>query len=213
MARVSIYDERVRQLVDQKLVPLFLAERSTARLCKALNQTLDASRHGPIHPNRLHALLSDDISRGVNDATLGLVEQAVEAFQNGDGDWQRRSEKRLAELQAEAQHLRDARRLTDDEIIKRLTVPPAVGRRVLSTSPIVATLGAALPLAPAGPPLPARPTRVPDWSFQDTAIAHTLEALRQRPTSKIGLICQRRSKMGPPRRCKEGPLAAVSLSP
>lgn len=188
MARVSIFDGRVRQLVDQKLVPLFLAERSTARLCKALNHTLDGGGLGPIHPNRLHALLSDDISRGVNEATLGLVEQAVEAFQNGDGDWQRRSEKRLAELQAEAQHLHDARRLTDEEIIERLAVPPAVGRRVLSTSPIAATLGAALPLAPAGPPLPARPTRVPDWSFQDTAIAHTLEALRQRPTSKIGLI-------------------------
>ena len=27
------------------------------------------------------------------------------------------------------------------------------------------------------------------------------------------LVCQRRSKMGPPRRCKEGPPAAASLSP
>lgn len=185
MGRVSIIDERVRQLVDQKLVPLLLAERSTARLCKALNETFDKVGQATIHPNRLHALLSDDVSRGVNEATLGLVEQAIEAFQNGDGDWQRRSDKRLAELQAEARHLRNARRLTDDDILKRLGVPPAVARHVLAMPLAGATL-TATPLAPAAPP--PRKGRVPDWSYQDTAIAHTLETFRQRPTSKVGLI-------------------------
>src|SRR5262245_8077821 len=106
MARVSIVNERVRQLVDKRLVPLFLAERSTARLCKVLNETLDAGEQSTIHANRLHALLSDDISRGVNEATLGLVEQAIDAFQNSDGGWQSRSDKRLAELQSAARHLR-----------------------------------------------------------------------------------------------------------
>ena len=183
MARVSIVDERVRQLVDQSLVPLFLAERSTARLCKVLNQTLDAGGEGTIHPNRLHALLSDDISRGVNEATFGLVEQAIEAFQNEDGDWKDRSDKQLAELQAEAQHLRDAQRLTDEDTIRRLGLPPAVARHVLSKPLSIATLTAP-PLAPT----PPRRMRVPDWSYQDTAVAHTLEAFRQRPTSKIGLI-------------------------
>jgi superfamily II DNA or RNA helicase len=168
--------------VDQKLVPLLLAERSTARLCKVLNETFGKGGQATIHPNRLHALFSDDVSRGVNEATLGLVEQAIEAFQNGDGDWQRRSDKRLAELQAEVRHLRNARRLREEDILKRLALPPAVARHVLAMPLDDATLTA--PLA-APPPQKAR---VPDWSYQETAIARTLEAFRRRPTSKVGLI-------------------------
>lgn len=188
MARLSILDERVRQLVDRNLVPLFLAERSTAALCKALNRTLEDTGSGTVHPNRIHALLSDDISRGVNEATIGLVEQAVEGFQDGDGDWRSRSEKRLIELRAEAQHLRDARQLADEEIARRLGVPPAVARRILSTSLVGIALGTPLPLTPKAGPASSRKTRLPDWSYQDVAVAHCLEAFRQRPASKVGLI-------------------------
>jgi superfamily II DNA or RNA helicase len=188
VARISILDARVRHLVDEKLVPLFLAERSTAALCKSLNQILETGAGGTIHPNRLHALLSDDISRGANEATIGLVEQAVQAFEENEGAWVVRSEKRLIELQAEARHLRDDRHLTHEDVIKRLGLPPAVARRVISTEAVGPQANAALTLA-----LRAESTRIaksnaPDWDYQEIAISNCLEAFRQRPYSKVGLI-------------------------
>lgn len=186
MARVSILDQRVRDLVDNKLVPFFLAQRSTAALSKALNESL--ADGATIHPNRLHALLSGDMSRGVNEATIGLVEQAVGEFQHKHSDWEQRAEKRLAELRAEVHHLREARRLTDDEIIKRLGVPMAVANRILDKNFIATALGVPTTSSPKVESKTISKPKAPDWSYQDTAISHSLEAFRQRPHSKVGLI-------------------------
>jgi hypothetical protein len=59
------------------VVPLFFAYESIAALTKALNTALqNAGIPGTLHPNRLHTLLSNDLSRGVNEATIELTEQA-----------------------------------------------------------------------------------------------------------------------------------------
>lgn len=187
MARVSIVDERVRQLVDGKLVPLFLAAHSTAALCKVLNKTLKANGGGTVHPNRLHALLSDDLSRGVNEGTVALVEKAIENLHEDEEAWQRRSARRRAELESEIQHLRTSRQLADEEILKRLSVPPAVARHLLSLD-LTPPLAKVAPASPKAERRSGAKTRFPDWSFQDVAIAHCLEAFRQRPASKVGLI-------------------------
>jgi superfamily II DNA or RNA helicase len=187
MARISILDARIRNLVDEKLVPLFLAERSTAALCKSLNQILESGAGGTIHPNRLHALLSDDMSRGANEATIGLVEQAVQALENSEG-WSLRSERRLAELRAEARHLREDRHLTPEDVIKRLGLPPAVARRVLSTEVVGDQTNAALTIALRAESGRVAKSNIPDWGYQEIAISNCLEAFRQRPHSKVGLI-------------------------
>ena len=97
MARLSIFSKRVQHLVDNELLPLFLAEGSTAQLCKLLNDALSNLGTGRIiHPNRIHALLSDDIARGVNDATLNLIEQALAACHASDADYKVRSSDRLS---------------------------------------------------------------------------------------------------------------------
>lgn len=188
MARISIHDPRIRSLVDGKLVPLFLAERSTAALCKTLNLALDGGAGGIIHPNRLHALLSDDISRGVHEATIGLVEQAIDTFTKADADWRQRSEKRVVELRAEARHLREDRRLPSEDLIRRLGLPPAVARHILSTESADATVSGAVALAITAESTRRSRTAAPDWSYQDVAVSHCLEAFRQRPHSKVGLI-------------------------
>jgi superfamily II DNA or RNA helicase len=188
VARISILDARIRTLVDQKLVPLFLAERSTAALCKSLNLMLEPDAGSTLHPNRLHALLSDDISRGANEATISLVEQAIGALEKSDDDWVARSERRLAELQAEARHLRDDRHLTIEDVIKRLGLPRAVARRVLSTDAVGAPSNMAIDLALTIAPMAKARANAPDWGYQELAISNCLEAFRQRPHSKVGLI-------------------------
>ena len=189
MARLSIFSERVRHLVDSKLVPFFLSEGSTAQLCKLLNNALsEVGNDRIIHPNRIHALLSDDIARGMNDATLYLIEQAVSACNLSDGNLRTRSDERIAQLRAQADQLRQARGLDDELIVKRLGIPSAVARLVLGF-PTSVTTRAMTPSFSASPtPAPKTPAQQPDWSFQDIAIADTLDALRQRPASKVGLI-------------------------
>ena len=92
MARINILDDRVRSLLSDGLVPLFLAEGSTAGLCKVLNTSLRAADiEGTIHPNRIHAMLSEDVSRGINEGTLALVEAAVEHARIANSEWKERA--------------------------------------------------------------------------------------------------------------------------
>lgn len=181
MARLSVLSERVKSVVDQKLVPLFFAERSTAALCKALNRQLSADQDATIHPNRIHALLSDDISRGVNEKTLELIARAADALCGVDGDWESRSAQQLKHLQGEVRLLQQTSGLNSAAIQRRLSLPPAVIRRVL-----IEEGAQPAPVQAAVPKYKAR--KSPDWSFQEVAISRTLEAFRQRPTSKVGLI-------------------------
>lgn len=183
MARLSVQSDRVKSVVDNKLVPLFLAEGSTAGLCKALNRHLPENQNAIIHPNRLHALLSDDVSRGVNDKTLDLVEGAADAFVGSDGGWETRAEQELKRLQGEAQFLRRTSGLDTAAIQRRLSIPPAVVRHVLAEKDAsVTSTSVSAPVAE------NKARRAPNWSFQEIAISRTLEAFRQRPTSKVGLI-------------------------
>jgi superfamily II DNA or RNA helicase len=191
MARLSVYSDRVRKLVDDGLVPLFLANRSTAALSKALNAAITkAGKSGVIHPNRLHGLLSDDVSRGLHEATVDLVEGAVELLRQSDGAWQERSASYLKRLKGAAEQSGGGA-TSHEEIARRLSIPPAVARRVLADSTPSTDTGTPSHAAPALPTLVASAGRAfgrPDWSFQDTALSWTLDALRRQPAGKIGLI-------------------------
>jgi superfamily II DNA or RNA helicase len=190
MARLSVYDERVRDLVDRHLIPLFFAFRSTSALCKALNGAMrEARQAGVIHPNRLHAFFSDDVSRGLHEATVDLVERAVQLLYQSDEGWEGRSASCLIALRAQAGPLVNVTNAPHEAIARKLSVPPAVARHILGNQ--------GTPLAPiprpdsriqktASPRMPA--ARTPDWSFQDAAVSRSLEALRRRPTAKIGLV-------------------------
>lgn len=73
MARLSILSDRVQTLVTNQVLPLLLATGNVAALTKQLNDTLQASGlEGRLHPNRLHALLSNDVTRSLNEATVDL---------------------------------------------------------------------------------------------------------------------------------------------
>jgi len=84
MARLSVSDGRVQKLIDQ-LVPLIIQFKSVNGLCEGLNLALESEGIGtPIYPNRLHALLSDDPARALNEATISLVEHAISGLPKSD---------------------------------------------------------------------------------------------------------------------------------
>ena len=113
MARLSIQSERIKHLVDTQVLPLLLAAGNVAALTKLLNDTLQSSGiEGRLHPNRLHALLSNDVTRSLNEATVDLTEQAVCAALEADRTVADRASVALKTLQAEALKCRRAIKLT-----------------------------------------------------------------------------------------------------
>lgn len=175
MARLSIFSDRVQGVVRQ-LVPVLLGVGNVAGVVRVLNHALEeVGAEGRLHANRLTALLSDDVERGINDATLGLVEQALarvdtDAFP-GDA---------LADIKRRAQALREPGGADIQTVAERLGVPRAVVRTALFTDAGPFALAPDATLMPPAPP--------PDWSYQDLAVARVHNSLRRRPQGRIGLV-------------------------
>lgn len=180
MARLSVLSDEVQGVV-RSLVPLLLETGSTAAVCRSLNQALAESGDArQLHPNRIHALLSDDLGRGVNDATLSAAKAAVEAL--ADKGFAK-GEERLKSIRERAivMHASDGADLT--QIAGRLHVPRAIVRAALFDGDPTFGLtdaGASTPAGFKGGP--------PDWSYQDEAVARVLDAFRRRPQGRIGLV-------------------------
>lgn len=187
MARLNVQNERVQRLIADRVIPLFLASGSTAALTKALNDALrDAGISGTLHPNRLHTLLSNDVARGLNEATIQLTEQASTlAFAKTDSI-STRAAQALQALQSEASRLHLFAGATIDEVAQRLSIPSAVAFKLLEGSAVLTTPDTAH--AAATDETPDRRQDPPDWSYQDTAVSRCIEAFGRRPSGRIGLI-------------------------
>lgn len=187
MARLSIQSERIKYLVDTQVLPLLLAAGNVAALTKLLNDTLQSTGiEGRLHPNRLHALLSNDVTRSLNEATVDLTEQAARAALEADRTVADRAAVALKTLQDEALRLHAFSADSLDEIAERLSVPPALAARLLGETPGSAGMEATGALRPAGTiTLRHEP---PDWSYQDTAVARCIDAFNRRPAGRVGLI-------------------------
>lgn len=188
MARLSIQSERIKHLVETQVLPLLLAAGNVAALTKLLNDTLQtAGIEGRLHPNRLHALLSNDVTRSLNEATVELTEQAARVALEVDRTVAERAAVALKTLQDEAHKLRAFSADSLDEIAERLSIPPALAARLLGETPPSTTgMGATGALRPAGA-ITVR-HEPPDWSYQDTAVARCLDAFNRRPAGRVGLV-------------------------
>ncbi len=185
MARLNVQSERVQRLIDERVVPLFFAHGSIGAMTKALNGSLHgAGIVGTLHPNRLHTLLSNDLSRGVNEATIELTEQAADLAFAQDPTLPDRATAAMAALQREAARLHLFADATGTEAGSRLGLPPAVAIRLVPrTAAAEPGLSVALP-----DELTDQRALPPDWGYQDTAVTRCLEAFRRRPNGRIGLI-------------------------
>lgn len=187
MARLSIQSDRVKHLVDTQVLPLLLAAGNVAALTKLLNDMLQATNvDGRLHPNRLHTLLSNDLTRSLNEATIILTEQAARAALESDRTIADKAAAALEALKDEAHKLRAFSAGTLDEIAERLSIPPALAARLLGEAPGATGAGATGGARPVG--LSTTQHAPPDWSYQDTAVARCLDAFNRRPAGRVGLI-------------------------
>jgi superfamily II DNA or RNA helicase len=195
MARHFLNDADVRPLV-QDLVAVVLREGSVNSAQASLMATLAPDKsEGWLYPNRLHSLLSAQPSRAVNTETLDVLRLALSRLPEEVRDldealaasgqlrtdaqvaWEGASTEAIASLDAGAR-LQAAS--------ARLNLPPAVTQRLLQDD--VALTPVPMSSGPHLADVATSSTTGPDWSFQDTAHARCVAALRERPGRKVGLV-------------------------
>jgi superfamily II DNA or RNA helicase len=169
MARLSTSHPDVRTLVDDLLVPGYIATGTLSGLTRAIAALADAPAGQP-HPARIAALLSDDPGKGINDSTLSLLKRAAERNPWIDDPAVGRG---LADV-AETARPHAAAGLEPAQISELVSYPAAVIR-------------VALPPAAITPPDVPDGDK-PDWSFQDVAVENCLALLRRRPARNVGLV-------------------------
>ncbi|RVU18496.1 DEAD/DEAH box helicase [Methylobacterium oryzihabitans] len=185
MARLSVQSEAVRGLARNVLVPLFLAEGSTAGVCKVLNDALqELGEARVIHPNRVHTLLSEDVGRGINETTLSLIERAATLLQEGRLPPPDLTLERLRRLRAKAPGADAPNEHTVADVSRHLGIPAAIAKQAIELDQDVVGLPVADTADTQAGPRPGQP----DWTYQDTAVARCLDAFRRRPTGRIALI-------------------------
>src|SRR5690349_13442951 len=124
MARLNVHSERVQQLIDKYVVPLYLVRGNIAALTKSLNEALQTGGiEGTLHTNRLHTLLSDDVSRALNESTLDLTEQAAHIAFASDTGIGEASATALEALRKEAARLHLFTGASVEDVAGRLGVP------------------------------------------------------------------------------------------
>jgi superfamily II DNA or RNA helicase len=188
MPRLNTQSERVKNLISNWVLPLLLATGNVAALTKLLNETLQSlGVEARLHPNRLHSLLSNDVTRSLNEATVKLAEQAARATFEADPTVADRAASALEKLQAEARTLHVFSAGSLDEIAERLSIPPALAARLLSETTGTSGPGTAGALRSTDGVASFR-HQPPDWSYQDTAVARCIDAFARRPTGRIGLV-------------------------
>jgi superfamily II DNA or RNA helicase len=172
VARHHISDPRVRAAIG-RLADQFIRLGSVNALADALT-SVQPGGSPRIYPNRLHGLLSEDQSRSINSGTLDAIDRGLAVLENdgGTGDGMVRQRVVAATAQAPAGIADPA-----GFIAAATGVPPAVVKRIMD-----------LPT-----PLLSRTDRsfepgVPDWSWQDDAVAGSLRALGRRPGYRAGLV-------------------------
>ncbi|MFZ5456970.1 MAG: DEAD/DEAH box helicase [Pseudomonadota bacterium] len=187
MARLSIQSEQVKHLVDTQVLPLLLATGTVGALTKLLNEKLlNTGAQSRLHPNRLHTLLSNDATRSLNEATVGMIEQAARAALESDRTIAEQAAIAFKSLQADARELRAFSASSLDEVAERLSIPPALAARLLDEAPSLAGAKAFGARGSTGTtPLQHEP---PDWSYQDTAVARCVDAFSRRPAGRVGLV-------------------------
>lgn len=179
MARYGLGAPEVQGIVERLLVPLYLETGSVSGTTKALNEALQGKGVGVLHANRVHAALSDDASRALNQQSFDALRLALGAL--GPSRVEKRSEDRarLADAAARARAANGGGPLDMAVLAEKLSMPPAVLRLALASSGDAQDLEV----------LPSGHHRAgPDWSFQDKAVARCLDAIHRRPNGNIGLV-------------------------
>jgi superfamily II DNA or RNA helicase len=193
VARLFVADPRVRRLIE-KLVPLVSAS-SVNRVCEHLNAALKPGQ-GSVYPNRIHALLSEDPTRALNQTSVDLIETAVENLPRDTVETANAPTQKESRLVADVlQQWRTCARsgTAVREVAEALEIPPAVVRYLLELSGELPKdssekLPAEVGVVGVQVGHPLTQDTWPDWSFQDVAVQRCVHSITAGPNRKVGLV-------------------------
>jgi superfamily II DNA or RNA helicase len=181
MARHSLADPVMQRLAD-RLVELVLFTGSVRAAHREVERVLrETGDEGTVYPNRLHAILSADPTRGVNTATVELLQRAVALLEipAGGGERDRVHTNILSAIDAlGVEPSTDLR-----EVANQCGFPLAVVQQVVrgnSKFYHTTTHTSRQELLPEA--------STPDWSFQELAVESAMKALRKSLNQKVGLV-------------------------
>lgn len=174
MPRHGRHDPRVTT-TTANLARLVLKFGSVNALAEGMSEAL-GENGVRIYPNRIHGLLSEDESRGVNTATLTAMESAIAAIPEPE-EWGIEPE---AIRRALENYRTDPRRVA--RVADQFNIPPGVVRSV-ADSVDTERYGRS-----DGATREDRSEKRPDWSWQDLAVKYSLDALRKGTAPQAGLI-------------------------
>jgi superfamily II DNA or RNA helicase len=172
VARHHVSDPRVQEVIG-RLAAQFIRLGSVNALADALTAAQPAGSPR-IYPNRLHGLLSEDPSRSINSATLDAIDRGLAALEPGEGAGDGTVRQRVMAAAAQTPP-----GVADPAgfIGAATGIPAAVVKRVT-----------ALPAPLSSQPSYSSDPGMPDWSWQDEAVARSVRALARRPGYKAGLV-------------------------
>ncbi|ORA16379.1 hypothetical protein BST16_06650 [Mycobacterium asiaticum DSM 44297] len=162
------------QTATSELARLVLRFGSVNALAEKLSEALGEGAPR-IYPNRIHGLLTNDESRGVNSATLAALEAAIAAVDEPT-DWA--MDPKAVQRAVEMFPADDPRRL--QRVADEFGVPIGVVQGVAAETGVTTT-------TVAGAEPHHQPIK-PDWSWQEVAVKQSLEGLRLSTGRKVGLV-------------------------
>jgi len=179
MARINVNSPEVQAIVEGLIMPLYLETSTVSGVTKTLNDAV-ASEGLSIQQNRIHAILSDEPTRGLNEQSLIVLRKAYERAGARTAEQRSADHGRLIQIGARVVAASAGAPIDNALIAERLSLPAAIVRLAL------AAVGER-PQAQANATVHEAESE-PDWGYQDQAVADCLDAFRRRPTGNIGLV-------------------------
>ncbi len=181
--------------------PEFLSAKSKAAelvrrlgsVNKASEALTEALGDGAIYPNRLHGLLSDDITRTINARTFDLLRRGLTALE-ATGIFIAPEPPEMVQLTLSLVERWRASARTEAalrELAESVNQPVAVVRHALAGAGVfVQAPLPAITLATSLRDVQVVPdsARVPDYSFQDAAVDQCLAVFRRDPKRRAGVV-------------------------
>jgi superfamily II DNA or RNA helicase len=193
-SRISVCDKRALKVIEDYLAPLYLKFESVNAVAERLKSAakIEGVPESSVMPMRLHTLLSMDPSRSINSATFENLELALNQLQAKDF----LSEKeQIEKIQNQSKDL-IAKWLKSDKSLDALltisaesSMPPAILYCLLKRMTVISDDFGRNPISGVSDsPSIIHSGKIPDWSFQTTAVRKVLKDLLDREKNRVALI-------------------------
>ena len=193
-SRVSVRDQRVLEIIEETLAPLYLRLGSVNALSEELKESLKSQglSESAVYPTRLHGLLSMNPSKSVNAGTLDFIKKSASQINLADYIYEEDKKDKYTVIAKDlAGKWNRGKRGLDSlsSLSEEHGVPPAIAYYLLRKERVIQEgneIDSIKDLV-SSPPL-IHTTREPDWSFQTDAVRKVLKDISIQEENRVALV-------------------------